>query len=161
MKFLSTVCIAAITSALFRLLIPENKFSKQIALLIAGLFVLAAVNAVKSADFSFDKTQYSYEADADYIGFSGDINKQLQQKICGDMSDKLYSLLNAEGLYPEEIHVIVNISGLYSISITRVELVFSEEQSTQANAAKELVSGELPQEISVGVILKEVSDGRS
>ncbi len=109
MQFLSTVCMAAIASALFRMLVPENRFAKQISLLIAGLFILAGVNAVKGADLSFDKTQYSYEDNAEYIGFSGDINRELQKKICSEMSDKLYTLMNSRGIYPEEIHVIVNI----------------------------------------------------
>lgn len=154
MQFFSTVCMAAIASALFRMLVPENRSAKQIALLIAGLFILAGVNAFKSADFSFDKEQYSYEADADYIGFSGDINRELQKKICSDMSDKLYSLLNSAGIYPREIHVIVNISGLYSISITQVKLVFSEDQRSAAAAAEELLAGELPPEIKVAVVLE-------
>ncbi len=155
MQFLSTVCMAAIASALFRMLVPENRFAKQISLLIAGLFLLAGVNAVKSADLSFDKTQYSYEDSADYIGFSGDINRELQKKVCSEMSDKLYSLLNANGIYPEEIHVIVNISGLYSISITQVKLVFSEDQRLAAEAAEKLVSQELPAEIKVTAVIKE------
>lgn len=154
MQFLSTVCMAAISSALFRMLVPENRFGKQISLLIAGLFLLAGVNAFRDADFSFDKTQYSYEDSADYIGFSGDINRELQKKICSEMSDKLYSLLNSSGIYPEEIHVIVNISGLYSISITQVELVFSESQRPEAEAAGELLSRELPADISVKMIFR-------
>lgn len=154
MQFFSTVCMAAIASALFRMLVPENRSAKQIALLIAGLFILAGVNAFKSADLSFDKEQYSYEANADYIGFSGDINRELQKKICSDMSDKLYSLLNSAGIYPGEIHVIVNISGLYSISITQVKLVFSEDQRSAAAAAEELLAGELPPEIKVAVVFE-------
>ncbi|MGN1340772.1 MAG: hypothetical protein ACI4WS_10805 [Oscillospiraceae bacterium] len=155
MQFLSTVCMAAIASALFRLLVPENRFAKQISLLITGLFLLAGINAVKGADLSFDKTQYSYEDNADYIGFSGDINRDLQKKICSDMSDKLFSLLNSNEIYPGEIHVIVNISGLYSISITQVELVFEESRRPEAAAAEELLSRELPPEIKVKVIIKE------
>lgn len=154
MQFLSTVCMAAIASALFRLLVPENRFAKQISLLVAALFLLAGINAVKSADFSFDKTQYSYEADADYIGFSGDINRELQKKICSEMSDKLYSMLNSAGIYPDEIHVIVNISGLYSISITQVKLVFSEAQRSAAKAAEELLSQELPPDIKVTSVIE-------
>ena len=154
MEFLSTVCMAAIASALFRLLVPENRFAKQISLLIAGLFILAGVNAVKSADISLDKSQYSYEADADYIWFSGDVNRELQKKICSEMSDKLYTLLNSSGIYPQEIHIIVNISGLYSISITQVELVFSEEQRSAAAAAEELLSRELDPGIKVTSVFK-------
>ena len=41
MQFFSTVCMAAIASALFRMLIPENRFAKQISLLTAGLFILS------------------------------------------------------------------------------------------------------------------------
>lgn len=70
------------------------------------------------------------------------------------MSDKLYSRLNYAGIYPEEIHVIVNISGLYSISITQVKLVFSEGQRSAAEAAEELLSGELPPEIELSVVLE-------
>lgn len=154
MQFLSAVCMAAIASALFRMLVPENRFAKQISLLIAGLFILAGVNAFKSVDISFDKSQYSYEADADYIGFSGDVNRELQKKICSEMSDKLYTLLNSSGIYPQEIHIIVNISGLYSISITQVELVFSEEQRSAAAAAEELLSRELDPGIKVTSVFK-------
>lgn len=155
MQFLSTVCMAAIASALFRMLVPGDRFAKQLSLLIAGLFILAGVNAVRGSDLSIDDVRYSYEDNADYIGFSGDINRELQKKICGDMSDKLYSMLNAEGIYPDEIHIIVNISGLYSISITQVELVFDESQRSAAEAAGELLSGELPPEINVKVVVKE------
>ena len=155
MQFLSTVCMAAIASALFRMLIPENKYAKQISLLMAGLFILAGVNAVRGADIIFDDGQYSYEDSVDYIGFSGDINRELQKKISAEMSDKVYSLLNQHGIYPEEVHIAVNISGLYSISITQVKLVFDESQRSAAEAAEKLVSAELPPEINVQVVVKE------
>ena len=154
MQFLSTVCMAAISSALFRMLVPENRCGKQISLLIAGLFLLAGVNAFRDADFSFDKTQYSYEDSADYIGFSGDVNRELQKKICSEMSDRVYSLLNEQGICPEEVHIAVNISGLYSISITQVELVFSEGQRSAAEAAEELLSRELPEEIRITSVVR-------
>ena len=90
MQFFSTVCMAAIASALFRMLIPENRFAKQISLLTAGLFILAGVNALRGTDFDLGAVQYSYEDSADYIGFSGDVNRELQKKICSEMSDKVY-----------------------------------------------------------------------
>lgn len=155
MQFFSTVCMAAIASALFRMLIPENKFARQISLLTAGLFILAGVNALRNTDLSFDSTQYSYEDSADYIGFSGDVNRELQKKICSEMSDKVYALLNEQGICPEEVHIAVNISGLYSISITQVELVFSGGQRSAAEAAEKLLSGKLPEDIRVTSVVKE------
>lgn len=155
MQFFSTVCMAAIASALFRMLIPENKFARQISLLTAGLFILAGVNALRNTDFSFDSAQYSYDDSADYIGFSGDVNRELQKKICSEMSDKVYALLNEQGICPEEVHIAVNISGLYSISITQVELVFSGGQRSAAEAAEKLLSGKLPEDIRVTSVVKE------
>lgn len=154
MQFFSTVCMAAIASALFRMLIPENRFAKQISLLTAGLFILAGVNALRNTDFSLDSAKYSYEESADYIGFSGDVNRELQKKVCSEMSDRVYSLLNEQGICPEEVHIAVNISGLYSISITQVELVFSEGQRSAAEAAEELLSRELPEEIRITSVVR-------
>ena len=73
--------IRAIAAALFRLLVPESKFTKQISLLIACVFVLVTINAVTGAELSPDTDQYNISGDTDYIGFSGDVNRSLQKKI--------------------------------------------------------------------------------
>ncbi|MCH5206710.1 MAG: hypothetical protein J1F09_07120 [Oscillospiraceae bacterium] len=155
MQFLSTVCIAAIATALFRMLVPENKFKKQISFLIAGVFLLTGVTAAMGAEIDLSADHYDIGSSADYIGFSGDVNRSLQKKICDDMSDRLYKLLNDNEIYPKEIHVIVNISGLYSINITGVKLVFNAGEQAAAEAAAKLLSRELPEDIKVTVEVKE------
>lgn len=147
MSFLTTVCIAAIAAALFRLLVPENKAEKQIAFLVAGVFLLTCASALTGAELELDADAYEIGANADYIGFSGEVNKSLQKKICKDMSDRLYELMNENGIYPEEIHVIVNISGLYSIDITQVKLVLGGEQRGAAEAVAELLAEELDEDV--------------
>ena len=151
MDFLLTICMTAIASALFRMLVPEGKYAKQISLLIVSVFLLAGINAVSGAELDFDTEQLSVEGGTELISFSGDVNKSLQKKICSDMSDKLYALLEENGIYPEQIHVNVNISGLYSISITQVKLVFNKGEEQTAAQAQRLVRAELPEEIEVAV----------
>ena len=155
MEFLSSVCIAAVAAALFRMIVPENKFSKQISLLIACVFLLTGITALSGAEFDICADAYDIGVSEDYIGFSGEVNKSLQKKVCTDMSDKLYALLNENGIYPVEIHVIVNISGLYSIDITQVKLVFGAGQQAAAEAAAELLARELTEDIKVTVTVKE------
>ncbi|MGN1120334.1 MAG: hypothetical protein ACI4Q4_08240, partial [Oscillospiraceae bacterium] len=87
--------------------------------------------------------------------FSGEVNEALQKKICGDMSEKVFSLLNENGFFPKQVHVIVNISGLYSIDITQVKLVFGKGESTEAEAAAKLLSEQLPRDIRVTWEIKE------
>lgn len=152
MGFFSAICSAAVISAIFRMVVPENKLKKQLSVLIAALFLLVGINAVGSADFGFEELSPDFENYIDSTGISGEVNRELQKKICGDMSDKLYKLLNSQGIYPEEIHVIVNISGLYSISITQVKLVLSSQ--SEADRAMELAAAELPEEIKLEAVVK-------
>ena len=86
---------------------------------------------------------------------TSDVGKELKQKICKEMSDKIYALLNEREIYPEEIHIIVNISGLYSIDITQVELVFNSGEQAAAEAAAELLKGELSPKIEIVTEVKE------
>lgn len=149
MNFLSTICVSAICTALFRMLVPENKYSKQISLLIAAVFLLTGITAVTGADIDLETPRFDIQTDSGYSGMTADVNTNLQQKISRDMSDKLYKLLGEHEIYPREIHVIVNISGLYSINITQVKLVFGEGERAAAKAAAELISRELPEDIKI------------
>ena len=149
MRFLTTLCLAALSCALFRMLVPENKFSKQISLLIAAVFLLTGITALANADFSIDTEQYRAQFEEYGSGISSDVNEELRQRVCREMSDKIYALLNERGIYPEEIHIVVNISGLYSIDITQVELVFAGGEQAAANEAAGLLAGELSPKIEI------------
>ena len=137
------------------MLVPEGRLTKQISLLIACVFVLSAANALTGAELDLNAEQFSLEGGTELVGFTGDVNTSLQKKICGDMSDKLYALLAQSGICPEQIHVNVNISGLYSISITQVKLVFRKGDEQTAQTAYELVRAQLPEEIDVAVGYKQ------
>ncbi|MBD5129458.1 MAG: hypothetical protein HDT43_05990 [Ruminococcaceae bacterium] len=155
MKFLSTICISAICTALFRMLVPENKYAKQISLLIAAVFLLTGITAVTGAEIDLGEFDNELITNSGYIGMTADISENLQKKISGEMSERLYKLLGEHEIYPEEIHVIVNISGLYSINITQVKLVFGEGERAAAEAAAELVSRELSEDIKITAEVKE------
>ena len=156
MKFLSTVCIAAIAMALFKMLIPENKFKKQLSVLVVCVFLLTGITAASGAQIDLGEDQFDLGIDPDFISFSDAVNEDLKKRICDDMRDKLRNLLNENEIYPEEIHIIVNISGLYSIDITQVELVFRAEEQAAAEAAAELLSRELSQEVARGLKIKTI-----
>lgn len=154
MHFLTTVCMTAVAAALFRMLVPENKAAKQVSLLIAGVFLLSAITAISGADIRLDEDIWDTGITEDYIGFSGEVNRSLQKKICGDMSEKVYALLNENGYFPKQVHIIVNISGLYSIDITQVRLVFGKDERAAAEAAAQLLAGELSEDIEVSYELR-------
>lgn len=155
MKFLSTVCAAAIVIAIFRIIIPENKFKKQISFLVAGVFLLVGISAVSGAEFDFSLDNPALVESEEFVQLSGEVNENLRKKICDEMSDKIYKLLNEHEIFPREVHIIVNISGLYSISIRQVRLVFGAGEQAAAEAAAELLSRELTGNIEIKTILQD------
>lgn len=154
MKFLTTLCMAALSCSIFRMLVPENKFSKQISLLIAAVFLLTGITALANADLSVDTEQYRAQFEGYGSEISSGVNEELRQRVCREMSDKIYALLNERGIYPEEIHIVVNISSLYSIDITQVELVFTGGEQAAAKEAAELLAGELSPKIEIKTEVK-------
>ncbi len=148
------MCIAAVCMGLFKMLIPENKFKKQLSALVACVFLLTGITAASGAEIDLDEDKFDLGVNTDYISFSNRVNEELKKKICDEMRDKIRAVLSEQEIYPEEIHIIVNISGLYSIDITQVELVFRAEEQAAAEAAAELLSRELPEEITIKTIVK-------
>lgn len=157
MKFLTTLCMAALATALLRMLIPENKLSKQLSLLIGAVFLLTGISALSGADFEFDLDALSVQTEELNAGAPVAVNENLERTICAEMSNKIFAILEPHEIYPQEIRVDVNISGLYSINITQVELVFDKKNSGEqaaATAAAELLRGELPPEITIKTEVK-------
>ncbi len=149
MKFLSTVCVAAIASALFKILVPENKFSKQISLLTAGVFLLIAITAFAGIKPELDISEYENEADSAISDFSSGVNEQLKDEVCRKAEEKIRTLLAEKEIYPEQVGIIVNISGLYSIDITEIRIVLGENSAGET--AFELLRSEFPKDIKITV----------
>lgn len=65
------------------------------------------------------------------------------------MEEKVRGLLAENGLFPEEVHIIVNISGLYGISISEVKVLFGGEEVLET--AKSILQNALSGDIKVTV----------
>lgn len=149
MQFLITICVAAIAAALFRILVPENKYSKQMSLLIAGVFLLTGITALSGAELNLDISSFQAAADEQINDFSSEVNDSLKDEICGKMEEKVRNLLAKSEIYPEQIHIIVNISGLYGISISEVKVMFGGEEALEK--AQNLLENALSGDIKVTV----------
>lgn len=154
MQTLSTICIAAIAAAMFKILVPENKFSKQISLLTAGVFLLVGITAFSGTKLDLDISAFEEEAEGKINDFSSEVNESLRNEICEKMEEKVRYLLTQNEIYPEQIHVIVNISGLYGIDITEIRIVLEEGEEETAKTAESLLKNELSENIKITVLTR-------
>lgn len=149
MGFLVSICIAAICIALYKLLVPENKFSGQISFLCVCVFLLTGISAVSGAEIDLSSDPYELGADENYIEFSQITEEQARKRVGTEMREKIKAILAEREIFPEEIHVIINISGLYGIDISQVKLVFNAGEQAAADAAADVLSRELPEDIRI------------
>lgn len=149
MKFLSTVCLAAVCTALFRLLIPENKFTKQMSLIITGVFLFTGISSVIGLKLNVETAAAEESFSGNYERVQENFNEVTRKAVCSGLRDRLEKMLNERKIFPEEIHIAVNIFGTYSIKFTQVELVFAPGEQDAANAAAELLSETLPPETAI------------
>jgi len=118
------ICFIAVATALFRMLIPENSFKKQIGFLISCFFITSIVALITNADINFDEfTGIEFGTESNYIDFSEQTTAARKRAIGEEVAARVREVLAEHEIYPSKIYVIVNISGLYSISINEIRLV--------------------------------------
>ncbi|MCL2693625.1 MAG: stage III sporulation protein AF [Oscillospiraceae bacterium] len=124
-EILLNICIVAVAAALFKMLVPDNSFKKQIGFLISCFFITSVVSFVTSGRHEFgglsDIADVTIEGG--FTDFTEQTLAQRKQAIAGELSSRVRQTLEENGIEPVKIYVIVNISGLYSISINEIKLV--------------------------------------
>jgi len=148
---LLNICLTAIALSLFKMLVPENSLKKQTDFLIACfftasllfLFTSGGINLAGAIDLSANA--------ASYADLSERYAEAQKHAIGVQMRERIGALLAKEGVYPDEIYTIVNISGKYSISISEIRLVFRDKGEYPESVMETLKKG-------VALTQKEVGD---
>jgi len=148
---LLNICLIAAATALFRMLVPENSFRKQIGFLISCFFITAVASMITNADLNFDGVSgVEFGREHEIIDFSEQTTSERKRAIAEELSGRVRELLEQNEIYPSKIYVIVNISGLYSISINEIKLVLPPD--ADFGLAATLVEKEVGREIKVTII---------
>jgi len=106
------------------MLVPENSFKKQIGFLISCFFITAVISLVSGVNINFDEfTDIEFGTGGGFIDFSEQTTQARKRAIAEELSSRVREVLERDEIYPSKIYVIVNISGLYSISINEILLV--------------------------------------
>jgi len=128
---LLNICLTAIALCLFKMLIPENSMKKQADFLIACFFLASLLFFFTSGGIDFSSALTVPEGEVPYVNFEETYQKAQQRVIGIEMRNRINAVLELEGIYPEEIYTIVNISGKYSISINEIRLVLSDKEDME------------------------------
>ena len=142
------ICILGAATGLLRMLIPSEKYKTRITFLIACIFSICLINAVKDIipSFSID----TQAINVPQVDFSEKLSEQARVTAARAVREKIERLLCDNGFDYDKVYVIAHIDGSFCISITEVELVFdSDADEAYISDAVALVQAASGDEITV------------
>lgn len=148
------IALVAIATGIFKLLLPESTFKKQIAFLIACFFLLSCISFFKKSNWDLSDISDTFRQDGVYVDYSEEAYRLTQNEIASALAEDVGDLLAENKIPTEEIRVIIDISSSYSISIKQVRLAFALKDAGCAAFAEELVKKEVGEEIEVVVEIR-------
>lgn len=134
---LFNISMTAILTGIIKALIPDEKFEKQMRLLISVFFlVVCMIFFGKGFDLSFINEICSIETG--YRDYSVQVNQLTAQETSKILKGNIKETLAGEGIYPEKIYIDTTISDNDSIFITEVKLIFRKIAEIDSGKAVKL-----------------------
>jgi len=116
------ICAAAMITAVLKALLPSEKCSRQIKILISCYFIVIVITGFSSQPFLEDIFS-DFSIDTEYYDYSVSLERHTADETALLLRQRLGEKLNDGGIYPEKIYIDVNIADSSSISISEIRLV--------------------------------------
>jgi len=149
-NILLNISITAIITAVFKLLIPEERCGKQIKLLISCFFIVTVINALNDNSILINLKNI-VNSETSYNDYSITFEKQTADETANILREKIKNKLSEENIFPEKIYIDINISQSKSISINEIRLVFDDLTSESAERAVRITEECVDNEIKVSL----------
>lgn len=143
------ICLLTVATGILKILIPETKFKTQISFLVSCIFAISIISSFDEVSVftSFDFTNLQK---TEVIDFSEKLSEQVRVESAKAVRLKVEELLKNNNFSFQKVYVIAHINGAFCISITEIEILFSDtETEDRVKKAIELVSREVGSDIIV------------
>ena len=128
------ISVIAVITAIFKMLVPEERQGKQIKLLISCFFIVTVLNLFDNFP-ELNIIDEFVNTGIKYNDYSVIYEKQTADEIANQLRKKIFNELKKVDIHPEKIYIDINISESSSISISKIRLVFTDKNSYEAERA--------------------------
>lgn len=144
-----SVCVAAVATGIFGLLMPKSSFKKQISFLSVSFLILSVFNSISGGSFSLDELYDSFKEKSVYVDFSKEAEAMTKREIAAVLCRNIRELLEKNSVEFEDVFVIIDISEDSRISIKQIRLVFNKENADNMALAEKIVKREVGYETQI------------
>lgn len=147
-EILIEISVAAIITAIFKILVPGDTHKEQMKLIISCFFIITAIN-IFTENTDISEIKDIFRTDITYNDYSVDFERQTAEKTADNLRSKLLAEMEKEQIKPDKIYIDINISDNSSISISKIRLVFPDIKSSEAERAVEITEKCTGNEITI------------
>lgn len=147
-EILIEISVAAIITAIFKILVPGDTHKEQMKLIISCFFIITAIN-IFTENTDISEIKDIFRTDITYNDYSVDFERQIAEKTADNLRSKLLAEMEKEQIKPDKIYIDINISDNSSISISKIRLVFPDIKSSEAERAVEITEKCTGNEITI------------
>lgn len=116
-----TICITAVCSAIFSMLVPNSKLADVVKFAISIFFILGVISPFVGKSLSFDFSgDIKMQSEKTVTSINNSVNKNLKGAIENRISAECERVLKAKGYAVKKVAVTVNITEKDGISINRI-----------------------------------------
>ncbi len=147
-EILIEISVAAIITAIFKILVPGDTHKEQMKLIISCFFIITAIN-IFTENTDISEIKDIFRTDITYNDYSVDFERQIAEKTADNLRSKLLAEMEKEQIKPDKIYIDINISDNSSISISKIRLVFPDIKSSETERAVEITEKCTGNEITI------------
>jgi hypothetical protein len=141
-------CFIGIVIAIIDALAPSDKFSKQLKVMFALVFMLCVITPIANGDITFDGGIIDVYAESSIEQAAMNTDAYIARSVERNISRNLTEILREKDIAVKNIETSINISESGSIDITVIDLSIDPEE---ADRAVRLISDNLNEEFTVNI----------
>lgn len=157
-ELITTLCLAGIGLAIYKMMVPSGTYEKQIRVLVSLVFVLGVISPFAKGDISLPVSANSdLSENIEYLRIEEQANTYLELHFTTNLETALLKVLEEKDVAVNKISVNVDISKDYSISINEVRVLISNND--ESAVVKAIIQKEVGEDTDVLVEVLEVESG--
>lgn len=146
---LLSVSLLTVATGILKMLIPDNKFKKQISFLVSCIFAISLISGFDDMS-NFISFDFSKLQNVEVIDFNEKLSEEARKEAAKAVRVKVEELMKNNNFNVQKVYVIAHINGAFCISISEIEILFStDETEERVKQAIDLVSREVGNDIIV------------
>ena len=141
-----TACLCGTGISICEMIMPDEKFSKQINFILSIVFVIGIITPFKSLADRISSDDISYSNAGYEFSYEGEemYRRYLEKTICQNIENSIKSMLEEKNISCEKVSVSIDISDDYCISISKAGILSNEFEK-----ASEIIRSEISEDCEI------------